>query len=58
MIDCKIIDISEDGARVAPLNGRPLPEKFMLQHEASRVLGEAHVVWRDGDIVGVKFVKR
>lgn len=58
VIDCKIIDISEDGAQVAALNGRPLPEKFMLQHEATRIVGEAHVVWRNGPLVGVKLIKR
>ena len=58
VIDCKIVDISEEGAQVTPINGRPLPEKFMLQHEAARIVGEAHVVWRNGNVVGVKLFKR
>ncbi len=57
VIDCKILDISDEGAHVAALNGRPLPEKFILQHEAQRILGEAHVIWRNGVSVGVKLIK-
>jgi hypothetical protein len=57
VVDCKIIDITEDGAQVAALDGRPLPDKFMLQHEAARIVGEAHVVWRNGNLVGVKLAK-
>jgi hypothetical protein len=58
VVDCRIIDIAEDGAKVSALNGRPLPDRFLLQHEAARILGEAHVVWREGAIVGVKLIKR
>ena len=57
VVDCRIIDITEDGAQVAALSGRPLPDKFLLQHEATRILGEAHVVWRNGNLVGVKLIK-
>ncbi len=57
VIDCRIIDISEDGAQVTAVNGRPLPEKFWLQHEATRILGEAQVIWRNGSLVGVKLTK-
>ena len=57
VVDCKILDISEDGAQVAALNGRPLPESFILQHEAQRILGEAHVMWRNGASVGVKIIR-
>ncbi len=58
VIDCKILDISEDGAKVAAINGRLLPERFILRHEARRILGEARVIWRDGSSVGVKLVGR
>jgi hypothetical protein len=57
-VDCKIIDISEEGAQVAPLSGNPLPDKFLLQMEPTRILGEADVVWREGARVGVRFSKR
>ena len=57
-IDCQIVDISEDGAQVAPLNGGPLPDKFVLQVEPTRILGEADVVWREGARVGVHFAKK
>ncbi len=58
VVDCKILDVSEDGAQVGALDGRPLPERFILQHEAQRILGEAHVIWRYGASVGVKLVRR
>jgi hypothetical protein len=58
VVDCKIIDITDDGAQVAALSGRRLPDVFILQHEATRILGEAHVVWRNGNNVGVRLIKR
>ena len=58
VIDCKVIDISEDGAQVVPLRGKELPDAFALQVDSSRIVGEAHVVWRGDHSVGVKFVSR
>jgi len=56
--DCKIIDINEEGAQVAALSGDPLPDKFLLQVESTRILGQAEVVWREGARVGVLFAKK
>jgi hypothetical protein len=56
--DCKIIDINEEGAQVAALSGDPLPDRFLLQIEPARILGEVDVVWREGARVGVRFAKR
>ena len=53
VIDCRIVDISDAGAQIAPLRGA-LPDEFLLQHETQRTLGDAKVVWRRGDAVGVK----
>ena len=58
VIDCKVLDISEGGARVASLRGQELPDAFALQVDSSRIVGEAHVVWRSETAVGVKFVSR
>ena len=57
-VDCQIIDITEEGAQVAPLGGNPLPDKFLLQVESTRILGQAEVVWREGARVGVQFAKK
>lgn len=54
VIDCKILDLSEDGAKIAVQGNTELPEVFALQIDNSRVLGEARVVWRTETAVGVK----
>jgi hypothetical protein len=58
VVDCRIIDMSDDGAQVAAVKGGELPDVFTMQVEASRIVGEAHVVWRTPQSVGVKFAKR
>ena len=56
--DCVIVDLSEDGAMVSSTGERPLPENFELLNDANSKLGDATVMWRDGDSVGVRFEKR
>jgi hypothetical protein len=58
VIDCRIIDMSEDGAKVVAPPGVDLPDVFLLQIDSTRILGAAEVVWRDHAHVGVKFLKR
>ena len=53
-IDCRIVNISETGAQIASVHGQPLPERFQLQIEPTRALGEAEVVWRHGAGAGVR----
>ena len=53
VIDCKILDISDEGAMVRASHGGALPDRFLLQHETFNVLGTAQVIWRNGNIVGV-----
>ncbi len=55
--DCVIMDLSEGGARVAAVGDRPLPETFTLVNEANGKLGEASVMWRSENTVGVRFEK-
>jgi hypothetical protein len=55
VIDCKILDLSETGARVAMPSGVELPDVFQLQIDSSRILGAAEVVWRESHQVGVRF---
>ncbi len=58
VIDCKILDLSEDGARVAAPIGVDIPEVFNLQIDSSRILGAAEVIWRGYNEVGVRFLTR
>jgi hypothetical protein len=56
-IDCVIVDVSPGGACVASATGAPLPDAFTLQVNAKNDVGEATVMWRIENAVGVKFVK-
>ncbi len=58
VIDCKILDISEEGAMVRATHGGALPDRFLLQHETSSVLGTAEVIWRNGNVVGIKLERQ
>jgi hypothetical protein len=58
VVDCKVINMSDDGARVAPVKGEELPDQFSMQVETARVVGEARVVWREPQSVGVEFADR
>ncbi len=58
VIDCKILNISEDGARVIAPPGVEMPQVFQLQIDSSRALVAAEVVWRERNEVGVKFLNR
>ena len=57
VIDCVIVDVSEEGARVTPLQGAELPDAFRLQLDTAYAVGEAQVVWRTGATVGVKLAR-
>ena len=57
VIDCRILNMTEDGAQVIGPHGAPLPDHFLLQMDSCRLVGEAEVVWRRDDVVGVRFVK-
>ena len=58
VIDCKILDLSDNGARVAGPTGVDMPDVFELQIDSSRILGTAEVVWREQHQVGVKFLRK
>ena len=58
VIDCRIVDLTEDGARVIAPAGIDMPEIFQLQIDSSRILGAAEVIWRENNHVGVRFLAR
>ena len=57
VVDCVIVDVSEEGAGVTPLHGAELPDAFHLQVDRANPVGEAKVVWREESAVGVKLAK-
>ena len=52
---CVILDISEGGARIQPLDTAYLPEEFALK-VGDWLAQSCEVVWRSGEILGVKFL--
>ncbi len=51
---CAILDFSETGARLRPLDSFICPDRFQLRDNKS-TLHECSVVWRHGTSVGVRF---
>jgi len=53
---CQILDISDTGALVRPLELALCPNKFVLRprFDPSR---ECEVIWRKGEVLGVRFVE-
>jgi hypothetical protein len=58
VIDCLVVDVSKDGARIASLTGASLPDTFILTDDAKSEMGAANVKWRAGNEVGVMLDKR
>lgn len=55
VVDCRVTNISDDGAMVASVKGEELPDIFTIQVEPTKGFGEARVVWRARQSVGVRF---
>ena len=55
VVDCVIVDVSNEGARVASVKGSPFPNTFTLTEDSKSEMGAATVIWRAGNEVGVKF---
>jgi hypothetical protein len=58
VIDCRIIDLTEEGARVSSASGHELPDAFQLRQDSTRVIGVVEVVWRQANQVGVRFLEK
>jgi hypothetical protein len=58
VIDCRLVDFTDDGARVVAPPGVDMPAIFQLQIDSSRILGAAEVIWREHNHVGVRFLTR
>jgi hypothetical protein len=53
--DCKVVDISQSGARIAISGAIELPRRFSIAFESSS--RPCQLVWRNGTMAGVKFLK-
>jgi PilZ domain len=53
--DCKVVDVSKSGARIAVSGGIDLPRQFSLAFASSA--RPCQLVWRNGTMAGVKFLK-
>ena len=54
-IDCDVLDWSDYGARLRPLNVATCPEKFtLITKDGGRF--DCLVVWRHDERIGVKFL--
>jgi hypothetical protein len=53
--DCKVVDISQSGARIAISGAIELPRQFSIAFESSA--RPCQLVWRNGTMAGVKFLK-
>lgn len=55
IMDCMILDISEGGARIRPVDTAYLPEDFTLRIHDGEVR-HCELVWRSKDVLGVRFL--
>jgi hypothetical protein len=53
--DCKVVDISESGARIAISGTIELPRQFSIAFASTA--RPCQLVWRNGTMAGVKFQK-
>ena len=53
--DCKVVEISESGARIAISGSTELPRRFSIAFASNT--RPCQLVWRNGTMAGVKFLK-
>ena len=56
-IEVLVRNISDEGAAVRVLGGRLLPNPFQLTVDRAGIARSAHIVWKNGDDIGVSFDK-
>lgn len=57
-VDCGIRNLSEHGAQVRLPPQQPLPGDLTLLHVTEGLAFDASVIWRRGDLVGLRFKGR
>ena len=56
VIECRILDLTEQGARLLQPSGVDIPAMFRLETGVKGVMQTAQIVWRKGPRVGARFV--
>jgi PilZ domain len=55
VIDCTIRNLSATGARLQVPTSIPIPDKFEFAESAAGTRRAAVVMWRKGDLIGIRF---
>ena len=55
VIDCIVKDVSETGARIKCIHQSAIPDEFRLLMPGDETIREARVMWRRGDLIGLRF---
>jgi hypothetical protein len=55
--ECRITDITNQGAGLSVKDLPALPLKFELSFDNFHTIRDCQLIWRDGDFVGVSFAK-
>jgi hypothetical protein len=55
LLDARIRDISATGARLKLTEATPVPPTFHLFMSDSQTICAAHLVWRNGQEIGIEF---
>lgn len=58
VIECIFHDRSSDGARLRLVEDVALPKRLMVYDDETETLASAHIVWRDRQVVGIRFEPR
>lgn len=54
--DCKIVDLSEGGAKIEVPSNLILPASFRLHIPSEKSVGRVCLIWRSGMAVGVQVI--
>ena len=55
-IECRLLDISQGGAKLSAATPSAIPDRFDLAFAESAQARPCRVVWRRGKLLGVRFI--
>jgi hypothetical protein len=55
--ECKILDLSERGAKLLLDPTTQVPTNFLITRVPKAMKEECHVIWQRGRTVGIKFIR-